>query len=559
MATSGPITWNLEKLITLGCLEPGSSSIVYYPVDTRDPNPEATEFHETTHQELARNTSHGMFAHLIAIAAEITGSDDIEALLPETMDRCRLTQEGVATTTEYLFVKEHFPAEAAGFVDALPNNYKMASASLIRSVDIILPGAPLEIAYSFCIALGFLCMHTGILRHFRCAANLTATEIEKFFSTPSNVPDVRYAILTKAIKNRADEVRKAFLPIISKFPLPNRIIQNDSSLKMGDAHEYITAFFHIFSAIMSIPGVVWEDRSTFEKDAESCFTSWILPHVPERIEVERIRMRAWVHTKQWRGAWPIIVGMTPSAEEPKTVPCLELSEMRTMPMLVDELIAKSGGFIYGTIVLPRDGKVVAIKKSNPDYIIKPGAGYLRLQSFDTELREDGSFGREISHRLPCIASCGTSAEVLQFLRERGNRIDTWVIQDYSQEAIYMQGGPLSEEVLRSGRNWLFIRHDRISAESLWEFLEGWTAVEGWIWHFALHQRCLNMVYLILWRPKFQSTHLVPIGLLSRSGVEWIMERFKGAQTLSAESIHALCPAWTSRLWMVIDHNNEMGF
>jgi hypothetical protein len=73
-------------------------------------NPEASEVHETTHQELARNTSHGMFVHLAAIAAEITRSDDLEALVSKTVDRCRRTQAGVAITAEYLFVKEHFTA-----------------------------------------------------------------------------------------------------------------------------------------------------------------------------------------------------------------------------------------------------------------------------------------------------------------------------------------------------------------------------------------------------------------------------------------------------------------
>jgi hypothetical protein len=553
------MTWDFEKLITLGCLTPGNSALIYYPVDTKDPNPKATEFHETTHQELARNTSHGMFEHLIAIVAEVTASDDIKTLLPETANRCRLTQEGIATSAEYLFVKQYFPVEANGFTKALPDYYNMAAASLIRSLDVIFQNRPLEFGYGFCIALGLLCMHTNILKHFRCATTPTINEINQFFNTPSNVPDVRYAILTKGIEQHANEIRKDLSPIINQFPIPQHTTSQDSSPRMSNAYKYIKRFFHIFSSILSIPGIVWEDRSTFEEDAKRCFSSWILPKISEYNEVERMRMRAWVHTKQWRGEWPIVVGMRPSAQEPKSVACLELSEMNIMPIVVDELPAKWGNLIYGTVVLPRKGKVVAMKKGDPKYIIRPGFGYLRLHSFSTKLAEDCSFSEEIFHNLPCFSACGTQTEVLQFLREHGNKVDTWVVQDYSQEKIYTHGGPLSEETLRSGKNWLFIRHDEISTEALWQFLEEWTAVDGWTWHFAIHKKYLNMIYLVLWRPGFRTTHIVPIGSLSRTGVEWIIERFKGAQDLSVESIHALCPAWTSRLWMVIDHNNEIGF
>jgi len=143
--------------------------------------------------------------------------------------------------------------------------------------------------------------------------------------------------------------------------------------------------------------------------------------------------------------------------------------------------------------------------------------------------------------------------------EHGSRVDTWVIQNYTDATIYTKGGPLSEEALQSGGNWLFIRHDKVSAEDLWELLEEWTVVAGWTWQFVTHRGRLNMNYLVLWHPNFRTTHLVPIGPLSRLNVEWTIKNFSGARNITPDAIQALCPPWTNRLWMVVDHNNELGF
>jgi hypothetical protein len=555
---SAPLEWNLERLVTLGCLEAGKSSIVFYPVDTGDPNPEASEFHETTHQELARNTSHGMFAHLVAIAAEVTRSGALQALVSKAIDRCSLTQEGVATAAEYLFVKEHFPEEARTFVSKLPPYYNMAAASLIRSLDRILPGQPLEVGYGFCVALGTLCMHTEILPHFRNTASLKPADVENFFSKETNVPDVRFALLTRSIENCADKFAKALAPIISTLPVPARVKDNDLSHNMECAFEYISAFLHVFSKCMSIPGVTWEDRSRFAEDAELCFNSWISPHVLSDKHVSRMRMRAWVHERQWHGEWPIVVGMTPSAEMPKKVMCLEVSEVRTMPKILDGLLVNRGSLIYGNLTIPRDGSKVTMKH-DANYIIKSGDGYVRLEYVRVNLAKDGSFAGAVTHCVPCLAARGNSGEILQFAREHGNRVDTWVIQDYTDVSIYTRGGPLSEEALRSGGNWLFIRHDRASAETLWELLESWTTHEGWTWQFLTHRSRPHMTYLVLWHPKCRTTHVVPIGPLSLPGVEWIVKRFPGSLNLAPKPIQALCPAWSSRVWMVTDHNNELGF
>ena len=197
---------NQLGLTTLGAFTPGEAPTVFNPLVTMNPVPKATLLHETTHQELMRATTFGLFFEVLYSLANLPRFRKLVSLSYQHQWQ---VQEACATYSGLTLIAHLKPTYLAEAVRKLPSGkanqppYREVFNELAEVVPIVegTQKSRLQGQAIFATAIGHCSMNNDCLIRFADPEALDDQALSQYLVESS--PNRRFAAILKALQGHS--------------------------------------------------------------------------------------------------------------------------------------------------------------------------------------------------------------------------------------------------------------------------------------------------------------------------------------------------------------------